>query len=91
MTTELQDIKKSFEKLRQDLMASNMALCALISVMPQGQQKQALAAFASLAVQQEQTFDKLQLPGLIAPMQAAHQRLYTALDGSIKMKDLGFL
>jgi len=82
MKTEIDDIKSACEKLRLDLMASNLANLALLSVLTSEQQDQVLKAFAQLAVMQEQTAEKMQKPELITSMQAGHQRLYTALQGA---------
>ena len=82
MKTEIEDIKRDCEKLRLDLMASNLAHQALLSVLTPEQRDLALKAFAQLAVMQEQTAEKMQKPELVASMQAGHQRLYTALQGA---------
>jgi hypothetical protein len=86
MKTEIEDIKRDCEKLRQDLMASNLANLALLSVLTFEQQDQVLKTFAQLAVMQEQTAEKMQKPELISSMQAGHQRLYTALQGAKTMR-----
>jgi hypothetical protein len=91
MKQDFDSIKESFEKLRLDLLATNLALQAISATLPAEQQRQMLAAFAALAVQQEQTAERMQLPDLVTRMQAAHQRQYSALEGAQKMKEAGRL
>jgi len=91
MKPDFASIKRDYEKLRYDLLASNMAHLALLSTLPAAQQDQALQAYVKLTVQQEETVEKAQMPELLAHMQAAHQRLYSGLRGVVKMQRAGLL
>lgn len=91
MKIDMASIKRDYESLRYDLIASNMAHLALLSTLSNEQQSQVLAAYVKLTVQQEETVAKANRPELLAQMQAAHQRLYSGLQGVVKMKQAGLI
>lgn len=86
MKEEFDKLKLSVERLRLDLMSSNLAIHAIASVLTSEQQPQVLKAFSELAVMQEQTAEKAQMPEVVASMQQAHQRLYSGLQGVMTMR-----
>lgn len=86
MKEELDKLKLSVERLRLDLMSSNLAIHAISSVLTSEQRPQVLKAFSELAVMQEQTAEKAQMPEVVAAMQQAHQRHYSALQGVMAMR-----
>ena len=91
MNSNNSSIKATYERLRYDLMASNMAHLALLAALSPEQQSQVLAAYVKLTLQQEQTAEKAQMTEQLAQMQAAHQRLYSGLQGVVKIQQAGLL
>ena len=86
MTKELEALRQSGQRLRADLMAANMTIGALASVLPPEQQQQLLKALAELSVLQEQTVEKAQMQEHTAALQAALERQYQMMQGSIRMR-----
>lgn len=86
MKQDIEALKASDQRLRADLMATNLALAAIASVLTTEQQRQTLKALAELGVMQEQTFERLGQGSLLQQQQAANQRLYSNLEGTMKMR-----
>lgn len=89
MKQDIEKLKTAVTKLRADLMASNLALQAILTAMPLDDQKQALKALAQLSVMQEQFAEKTQTPAAQEQMKTVVQatdRLYQALQGAHKMR-----
>ena len=86
---EIDLIKTTIEKLRADLMATNMALQCVMTAMPPDAQQQALKALAQLSVMQEQSVAKTQAPEAQAAMRLVTQavdRVYQGLQGAHKLR-----
>lgn len=79
-------LKASDQRLRADLMATNLALAAIASVLTNEQQHQVLKALAELRVMQEQSFAQAGQESLLPLQQAANQRMYSNLQGTMKMR-----
>lgn len=86
MTTELEAMRQSGQRLRADLMAANLTIGAIASVLTTEQQAQLMKAMAELSVMTEQTAEKAQMPEHIAALQSALERQYQAVQGSIRMR-----
>lgn len=86
MKEDIAALKASDQRLRADLMATNLALAAIASVLTTEQQRQMLKALAELGVMQEQSFERLGQESLLSMQQAANQRMYSALEGTMKMR-----
>ena len=89
MTITLAALHASGQKMRADLMATNMALQCVMTAMPPEQQRQALVALAELSVMQEQFAAKLPTPqerAAARPVLEAVERVYQGLQGAHKMR-----
>lgn len=89
MTVTLESLQASGERLRADLMATNMALQCVLTSMPPEAQRQALKALAQLSVMQEQFAAQQATPAAQASMQPvreAVERIYQGLQGAHKMR-----
>lgn len=89
MNKDLEALRTSGQKLRADLMATNMALQCVLTVLSPEQQQQALAALAQLSVMQEQFAEKEPTPGARATMQLVREavdRQYQGLQGASRMR-----
>jgi hypothetical protein len=89
MNKEIENIKRTVEKLRADLMATNIALQCVMTSMPPDAQRQSLKAIAQLDVMQEQFVEQTQTPEVQELMQLVRQsveRLYQSLQGAHKMR-----
>jgi hypothetical protein len=86
MQQDIAQIKTAITRLRADLMASNLAIAALTSVLTAEQRHQALQAMIELSVMQEQTAETAQKPDLIELLQPAVQRMYSNLQAAHKMR-----
>ena len=86
MKNDIEAIKTAVTRLRADLMATNLTIDALSSVLTPEQQRQVLKALSELSVMQEQTAEKAQMPEVIALLQQSIQRMYSSLEGTAKMR-----
>jgi len=89
MGQELERLKSTVEKLRADLMATNMALQCVMTAMPPEAQQQALKGLAQLSVAQEQFAEQSADPDRQAAMQQVAQaveRQYQGLQGAYKSR-----
>ena len=87
--SELKAIIAAMEKLRADLIATNMAMQCVMTSMPPEAQQQTLKALAQLSVMQEQSAASQQNPETQAAMQLvqqAVQRQYQGLQGAHKLR-----
>lgn len=87
MKQDIATLKTAVTKLRADLMATNLTLAAMSSVLTAEQQRQTLKALAELSVMQEQTAEQAQMPEAIQLLQQSIQRMYDSLDGTAKMRE----
>ena len=89
MNAETELLKRTVEKLRADLMATNSALMAVMTSMPVEQQREALKGFAQLSAMKAQLVEKSQSPAeraMLQLVQAAEERLYQAMQGAHTMR-----
>lgn len=82
---QIDNLTERGRRLRVDLMATNLALTALMGVLPEEQRQRWLASLAQLSVAQEQTAEQAGSSAAIELLQPAVQRMYTALEGAHKM------
>lgn len=82
---QIDNLTERGRRLRADLTATNLALTALMGALPQEQRQRWLASLAQLSAAQEQTAEQSGNTELIALLQPAVQRMYTALEGAHKM------
>lgn len=89
MNKDLEELRGSVQRLRADLMATNMALQCVLTCMTPDQQRQALTALAELSVLQEQFVAARPTPAereAARPILQAVERQYQALQGAHKMR-----
>lgn len=89
MNQDLDALRSSAQKLRADLMATNMALQCVLTCLSADQQRQALIALAELSVLQEQFADARPTQAerdTAQLVRAAVERQYQGLQGAHKMR-----
>ena len=89
MKEDMDLVKRTVEKLRADLMATNSVLMAIVTSMPAEQQRQALNAVAQMSAMKAQLVEKSQNPAeraMLQLVQASEERLYQAMQGAHKMR-----
>ena len=79
---EMDVMRRAIQRLRADLIATNKALTALASTLPQAQLEQAIARLAQLSVLNEETVDALPMqpaPETLQLLREAEERVHTLL------------
>lgn len=82
---QIENLTERATVLRVDLMATNLALSALMGALPSDQRRRWLACFAQLTAAQEQTAEQSGNTEAITLLQPAVQRMYSSLEGVHKM------
>lgn len=85
MKEDIDTLKTAVERLRADLIATNLTLNCVFAAMPKSQQDLAMMKLAQLAVKQEDFAERSQNAAAIAPIQAALERSYQGLQAMQKL------
>ncbi|MDP3650923.1 MAG: hypothetical protein Q8R67_04485 [Rhodoferax sp.] len=87
MKNDIADLKAYAEKLRTDLIATNLVLTSIVGTLPPEQHLGVLRAIAQLSVMQEQSVGELQTPAAaMKQLQQSIQRHHDQLQGLYKMR-----